>query len=401
MNDVAALAVDKNDVLWAGFQHGGASRLDPQGWTTYRVSDGLVAGPIVMVGQTPDSAVWFGSFGGGLARLNDQGTRDKSDDAWERFDQRNSLLEGIPEDPAFVVVNAWALDPVGGQWFSNFGVGAQYLDTQGVWTTFRPRAGELSSARIRSIAVSTDSSVWFATDNRLSRYFPSLRTWAVYGVTEGLPSPQVNAVVAATDGGVWVATDAGITRFDPAGVTTTFGLPAGLNTARATALAIDARDGLWVGTPAGAGRFDPELFAWEVFTPSSSPIADALVKTLAIRQTTGEVWIGTGRGISRYESGVLPVRPTLSEIDVYPNPFDPSRGDDTITFARLADGSQVSILTIDGLLVRELPSSQIVAQRIRWDARNQQGHPVTGGIYLYIVSTPDGSHYAGKIAVIR
>ncbi len=400
-NIIDAIYVDRRSILWCGFNEGGVSRFDGQEWVSYTTGDGLVAEPISMIGEDPSGKKWFGSFGRGLARLDDNATADKTDDSWEQFDQNNSVFEGIPSDPGFVVVNSWDIDPSGGQWFSNFVIGAPFLSPSGQWTTFRVRAGELTNARIRDIAVSADSSVWFATDNRLSQYTPSLNTWRTYGTPDGLLSPQINAVAASTTGDVWAGTDAGIARIEPNGNLTSFGLPAGLNTGRVNTLDTDARGNLWVGSPSGLARFNPETFEWQVFTTSNSPLADPLVKSIHVDAQTGDVWIGTGRGINRFESAVLPARKVLTGVQVYPNPFIPGRGDTEVVFNKLADGSQVSILTVDGLLVRQIRPDQNIAQKLSWDGRNASGQMVAGGIYLFVITAPDGNHRAGKIAVIK
>lgn len=400
-NVVDAIFVDRDHNVWCGFNEGGVSRFDGMVWTSFTTADGLAPGTVSMIGEDPDGPQWFGTFGNGISQLEDNNTALKDDDQWTLFDQTNSVFEGVPEDPLFVVVNAWSLDHDGGQWFSNFGVGALHLSRNGVWTIHRPRAGELSSARIRGIAVGADSSVWFATDSRLSSFHPGRQEWRIFGVSEGLLSPQVNAVVASVTGDVWVGTDAGITRIEAGSVVTSFGLPAGLNTAGVTALAADARGNLWVGSAAGLAVLDPETFEWQVFTEDNSPLADPLVKSLSINTDTGEVWIGTGRGVSRFESGILPARSTLADILVYPNPFIPSRGDVEVVFGQLADGSQVSILTAAGSLVFRIPPERIIAQQVQWDGKNEAGRLVAGGVYFFVVTTPDGSHRAGKIAVIR
>lgn len=397
---VDAVFIDRRGHVWCGLNEGGVSRFDGTAWVTYTPSDGLAPGPVVMIGEDRTGIKWFGTFGRGLSRLDDKGTVAKDDDTWRSFDQRDSTFAGVPEDPTFVVVNAWAIQQDGGQWFSNFSVGAVFLRTDGTWTAYRPRTGELSSARIRSIAVGADSSVWFATDDRLSRFWPDRPQWRVYSLQDGLLSHQVNAVTVAGDGTVWVGTDAGINRF-AAEVQTPFALPAGLNTASVSALATDARGRLWAGTRQGLAVLDPETIDWQVFTLENSPLADPLVNSIAVNTATGEVWIGTGGGVSRYESGVLPVRTILTDVLVYPNPFRPSRGDAEVVFDRLADGSMVSILTAAGELVRQIRPDEIIAQQARWDGKNDAGRLVAGGVYFYIITAPDGHHRAGKVAVIR
>ncbi|MBI4550907.1 MAG: hypothetical protein HY710_01440 [Candidatus Latescibacteria bacterium] len=399
-NVIDALFIDRRGHVWCGLDEGGVSRFDGTEWVTYTTADGLAPGPVVMIGEDRAGIRWFGTFGHGLSRLDDNGTLAKDDDHWRTFDQRDSTFAGVPEDPAFVVVNAWAIDQSGGQWFSNFGAGALFLNTDGRWAASRPRADELSSARIRGIAVGTDSSVWFATDDRLSRFRPDRRQWQVYSTQDGLLSNQVNAVTVAEDGTVWVGTDAGVNRFEGE-VQTPLALPSGLNTAAVSALATDARGRLWAGTRQGLAVLDPETLDWQVSTVDNSPLAHPLVKSITVKTTTGEVWIGTGGGVSRFESGVLPVRTTLSDVLVYPNPFIPSRGDAAVVFDRLADGAMVSILTAAGELVRQIRPEEIVAQQAHWDGRNDAGRPVAGGVYFFVITTPDGRNRTGKVAVIR
>ena len=400
-NAVEAVFIDREENLWFGFNDGGVSRFDGSSWRSYDSSHGLPSGAISVIGEHTDGRKWFGSFGNGLSRFDDRGTADISDDRWETFDQTNSVFAGASEDPDFVAVTAWAPDADGGQWFGNFGVGAHFLDASGVFTTFREGASSLSSARIRGITVGSDNSVWFATDSRLSRYQPGSDLWDVFGTTEGLLSPQVNAVASSNTGDLWVGTDAGISQIEPGNAMTSYGLPGGLNTSRVTALDTDARGNVWVGTPSGLGKFDPETFDWEVFTVDSSPLAASLINAVTVNDGSGEIWIATGHGVSRFESGVLPVRPTQAQVPVYPNPFVPSQGDAAVVFAQLADGAQISILTADGMLVKQIASSQITAQQALWDGRNSSGQPVAGGIYFFVVTAPDGSHFTGKLAVIR
>lgn len=400
-NVIDAIHVSRDSRLWFGFNNGGVSSFDGLSWQSYGTADGLVDGAISMVGEHFDGRLWFGSFGSGLSRFDEGLVPDTSDDQWETFDETNSVFEGVPEDPGFVVVNAWAEDGSGGQWFSDFGVGAQYLDPSGAYTTFREGVASLSSARIRDICIDTSGSIWFATDSRLSRYDPDSRTWSVFGTSDGLLSPQINGVASSVTGDVWAGTDAGITRIAAGDIITSLGLPAGLNTSRVTALRTDARGNVWVGSPSGLARFDPDSFAWEVFTSGNSPLADDLIKTIAVNQQEGEIWVGTGQGISRFESGVLPARATQGTVPVYPNPFIPSQGDTEVVFGSLADGARVSILTVDGRLVRQIAPIDIVAQQARWDGRNASGAMVAGGVYFFVISAPDGSHSSGKIAVIR
>jgi hypothetical protein len=36
-----------------------------------------------------------------------------------------------------------------------------------------------------------------------------------------------------------------------------------------------------------------------------------------------------------------------------------------------------------------------------WDAKNEEGTPLTSGIYIYIITNPAGERCVGKIGIIR
>jgi hypothetical protein len=92
------------------------------------------------------------------------------------------------------------------------------------------------------------------------------------------------------------------------------------------------------------------------------------------------------------------VSATLGNLRVYPNPWrqDKHAGLD-ITFAGAPAGATLKLFTVSGYFVRELEN----ASPLLWDRRNSQGEPVASGLYLFVVTTPDGTQRTGKLAVIR
>ena len=49
----------------------GLSRLHDGAFTTYRTKDGLADDRVMAIHETPDGALWFGTYSGGLTRLKD------------------------------------------------------------------------------------------------------------------------------------------------------------------------------------------------------------------------------------------------------------------------------------------------------------------------------------------
>jgi flagellar hook assembly protein FlgD len=65
----------------------------------------------------------------------------------------------------------------------------------------------------------------------------------------------------------------------------------------------------------------------------------------------------------------------------------------------LVENSTFKILTIDGVLVREV---QTPGGRVGyWDGTDQQGNVVASGIYIIATYAESGATANGKVAVIR
>ena len=92
-------------------------------------------------------------------------------------------------------------------------------------------------------------------------------------------------------------------------------------------------------------------------------------------------------------------RPNVSQAFVYPNPFRPGLGRDTITFANLTKSATVRIMTLSGYTIKTLEEFDGDGG-VEWDLRDQNGNPVSSGIYLFL-ATGNGDEKLGKFAVLR
>jgi hypothetical protein len=91
--------------------------------------------------------------------------------------------------------------------------------------------------------------------------------------------------------------------------------------------------------------------------------------------------------------------------ECFPNPFIPkNHGGVTIPF-NLARSDRVSIKIFDssGMPVRteERYIETAGTQYVQWNGRDEMNEPVSGGIYVFIVSTESGTLKTGKIALVR
>jgi photosystem II stability/assembly factor-like uncharacterized protein len=91
---------------------------------------------------------------------------------------------------------------------------------------------------------------------------------------------------------------------------------------------------------------------------------------------------------------------------VFPNPFRPDRGHETLTFAGMPAGGLIRVYDAAGSLVYEGTADEgpfvedgVATWRHTWDVTNASGVPLAGGVYIYYAQGPKGDA-VGKLAVI-
>ena len=395
-----------------------ACRLAQGEWTVFDDSDGLRTGSRLL-GLLPDDdgRLWFGSWGRGVSVLDDQGTLIKEDDAWTYFNQDNSALRGILQNPLYVVVTGLKQDLQGNIWFLNYlGVESGLVvcdSTCTEWMAYSIRDG-LAYTEVQSLAIDQEGIKWVGTTQEGMSRFDDAGTpfnkedddpefaWTTYSETSADPSRMIdndNVTSICVDGNdiVWIGTSAGVMQYERFYFSTVSGL---LNES-VNVVASDARDNIWVGTDDGLSFYDVGADQWTHFTTGNSDLVSDRIQDIAVDAETGVIWIATDRGLNRYESGIIPPVINMKSISVYPNPFFPDECQNPLTIAGLADGSTVTIYTLAGELVRELHMLRNNLNQIHWDGKNEAGACVSSGIYLFLATNQVGLSRAGKIAVIR
>jgi len=88
---------------------------------------------------------------------------------------------------------------------------------------------------------------------------------------------------------------------------------------------------------------------------------------------------------------------TLDHVLVYPQPLRPQNRQ--LIFARLPQGTQISIFTVNGRLLKTL-SGALNFGGISWDLKDDNGKRVTSGIYLYVLRH-ENEKKLGKIIILR
>jgi streptogramin lyase len=177
---------------------------------------------------------------------------------------------------------------------------------------FPPGSG--SSERFAMTAEDRTGAVWAAGDFGLARFSKDERLsgdgWVRYTVADGLKDSMVAQVAADPDGSVWIGyrNAGGVTHLSfNAGHVKVENFTAGNNWLRSDKsifLGFDRRGWLWVGTDHGADVFDHSH--WRHFGRADGLIWDDCNPNAFLASEDGAVWIGTSRGLSRFEPQAVP-----------------------------------------------------------------------------------------------
>ena len=161
-----------------------------------------------------------------------------------------------------------------------------------------------------------------------------------------------------------------------------------LNGVYTTCIEIDAANRKWIGTlNNGLYLIGPDgLENVHHFTKDNSPLPSNTIESLALQHTTGELYIGTDKGLVSYTTDATRGASEYDEEKVYayPNPVIPDYNG-PITVVGLKANSNVKITNTAGRLVAEGTS---LGGSFTWDGKTPQGQRVATGVY-YVLGTDE------------
>jgi hypothetical protein len=169
-----------------------------------------------------------------------------------------------------------------------------------------------------------------------------------------------------------------------------------------TCIAVDGANRKWVGTE-NNGVFLISADGQETihhFTTADSPLLSDAIQDIAVNAITGEVAIGTEKGLCSYMSDAIGAAEELvkDNVLVYPNPV---RSDYTgpIAITGLTMDAEVKILSSSGQLVWSGVSS---GGLVTWNGCNMNGKRVASGIYHVVANNNAGNKaIVTRIVVIK
>lgn len=228
---------------------------------------------------------------------------------------------------------------------------------------------------------------------------------------------QVYTIKEDRNGEIWVGTDAGMfviknpEKFFDDGIFTQIKVPRNDGTGLAdylfsgaivTAIETDGADRKWVGTM-NNGIYLVSADGLEMihhFTTENSILPSNDIKSIAINNKSGEVFIGTANGIVSYMSDATAPEATLQESSVhaYPNPVKASYSGN-ISIVGLTYDCELKIVDAAGYLIAEGTST---GGQFTWNGRNAKGEKVASGVYYVLMYDENGDEsLATKILITR
>ncbi len=162
-------------------------------------------------------------------------------------------------------------------------------------------------------------------------------------------------------------------------------------------MAVDGGNRIWIGTAnSGLYLIEDDTITVAHFTETNSLLPSNSIMSITILPETGEVFVGTSRGIASYRSDASDPHKDMNNVYAYPNPVRPNYGG-MISITGLMDNTVVNIVDAGGNLVCKTKSHGGTAV---WDGKLPDGRRATPGVYTALCNA-NGGHTAVKILVIR
>lgn len=250
---VNVLYEDRHGMLWMGTT-GALNRLDRKSGQLTHLSipgNGISADVISIIQDPSGDALWVGTSGQGLYRL----------------DTSSQRLVGFRHDRD---------DPTS---LSDNGVIRLFYDSRG-W-------------------------LWIGTTNGLNRFDPASRTFTRYRHSGPETEHVYRSIVEDAHGMLWLDADGdGVQRFDPAtGIFTPIRFTNADESAflykRVQSLHVDRTGAVWAGTSNGLYRFDVDTGANTYYTERDGLPSNTV--SCVFEDAFGELWMGTSEGLSRLD----------------------------------------------------------------------------------------------------
>lgn len=422
-NQFPSMSVDDNSKLWSASGKDvtgiGYYTYENENWNYFNASN---------TPELPTNAVYHAFTSGTTAYLGGwgYGFLEVNGDNKKLFNRANTGMQGIPSNPDFVVVTGFGKDSRNNLWALNYwAVDRNTLSMRtpdSVWYHFTiPAAQGRTLLGIENLAIDPYDTKWYScTDGSNSRFgvffFNENKTYEdpaddrsdFLTTSDGLNQNDIRDVVVDRRGDVWVGTSLGVNIITNTSAIPTSGSSAlrisnvfVLRQQSINAIAVDPLNQKWIGTNEGLLLVNSDGSRLiTTFTAQNSALLSNIIRSIAIDENKGIVYVGTDEGLTSFETPYIKPLESFNELFVYPNPYKIKSGNNLLTIDGLIRDTEIKILTIDGILVSQFFSPG--GRTAYWDGKNKNGELVNTGVYIIVAFNADGNEVVtGKVAVLR
>lgn len=428
-----ALTVDNNNKLWVAggaapgnfgsnisYSDAGIYTFDNITWKNqdkYTLRQDQFVDIISVAVNPITNKAFLGTYIYGIFEMN-------TDGSIVQLDEYNSGLQKSLGNEIGVVDMAY--DTENNLWMSNIKTEKpiKVLTAEGQWHSFKPDFNPPTTTVTKILVSKFHNYVWVVYDRQgilvynygtdISATTDDQYVFLKNGAGAGnLPEARVYAIAEDKDGIVWVGTTKGIgiyycpfELFTENGCDATIpivdidGNPNPLLEADfINCITVDNANRKWIGTNNGVWLLnDDGNEALLNFTIKNSPLPSNRIVDIAVNESSGDVFIGTGKGIMSYRSDATKGEISYNNVAVFPNPVEPDY-EGPVNIKNLVDGSIVKITDASGNLVYETIS---LGGQVVWNQKDYTGRKVSSGVYLIFATNNDGNQaYEGKLMLIR
>ncbi len=338
------------------------------------------------------------------------------------------LVSTYGNDKNYVSVQSLKYDDNGDLWVINCLNSEQNIfkfDSNKQWTSYAkdPLKG---LALLTHPIIDSRGLLWFVNDNYVKPSFfnysinsDNLTSYTSFVNEDGtsLNVTSFQNIVEDKNNNIWIGTNIGPFMLEPDQITATNPILTQVKVPRndgtnyadyllsyvnIKSIVVDKYNRKWFGTY-GNGLYliaADNITTLAHFTKANSELLSDNILSLAINDVTGELYIGTDKGLCSYTGNFSNTGNGMTKDNVwaYPNPVKPNYTG-AITITGLDNNASVKIVTSNGVLVNEGTASN---GEYKWYGINKDGKRVASGIYMVEVATSDGEKgVVCKIAIVK
>ncbi|MBS0194006.1 MAG: response regulator [Proteobacteria bacterium] len=287
-SSVNAIAQDAYGYLWLATDDGLArfDGVDFRVWRHDPADPASLPGNLVQALHVDvQGRVWVAMEGHGLAMLLPDGRH------FRRYGHDNTPALG--EDDVFAIDST----PDGALWIGSFGGGLYRMDAHGGLTNFLPRKDDprsLPDSNVIALAVDARGALWVATTAGAARW--NGRDFERVDAP-GVRDTLVFAIAPQADGAVLLGAKAGLFLREPDGHVRALNWNAGADDPRVTGILRDRNGGWWLSVPGLLRRHESSLDSVDGTSRSIALPGASVQRVMAMLQDReGNLWFGTRNG---------------------------------------------------------------------------------------------------------